>query len=199
MPIYVDELQSYGQAPAAGAERHFGGGKRSCHMATDGSLDELHRFAQAIGLRRSWFQDGSTPHYDLTPSRRAAAVARGAVEVDTRELIARCKPKPLCSSATDLFIQPPPWSYDDNREGEEGMCNVYDATGELVAHFGNIEDNTGRDIGAGYLLAAAPELYDALAELVTIKDSPSDTYKPQRAAVAWEAARAALKKAKTWT
>lgn len=187
MAIYVDQLVSYGQAAAPGAERHFGGGKRSCHMATDGDLEELHRFAVAIGLRRSWFQNGSTPHYDLTPSRRIVAVRQGAIEVDTRELITRCRPKPPA---------PPPWAYDDNREGHEGACNVYDSAGNLVAYFGDMEDNSWQDITAGQLCAAAPDLYDALAELVKAQaDSLYDSPVSEIPLHLWDAAQAALKKA----
>ncbi len=62
----------------------------SCHMLTDGPMEELHAMAEAIGLKRAWFQKSppaSFPHYDLTPSRRAAAVAAGAVELDRRGLV----------------------------------------------------------------------------------------------------------------
>jgi hypothetical protein len=41
--------------------------------------------AARIGMQREWFQaplKSSKPHYDLTPPRRAAAVAAGAVELD---------------------------------------------------------------------------------------------------------------------
>jgi predicted kinase len=55
-------------------------------MATDGSFEELHEFAGRLGLRRAWFQ---RDHYDLPPHRRAAAVAMGAEEVPTRELLRR--------------------------------------------------------------------------------------------------------------
>lgn len=82
MAIYVDELVSYGQQAARGAERYFGGGKQSCHMFTDGDLEELHRFAANIGMRRSWFQNRpALPHYDLTPNKRRLAVQAGAIEV----------------------------------------------------------------------------------------------------------------------
>ena len=57
------------------------------HMWAD-DLDELHEMAEAIGMRRAWFQDRKElPHYDLIPSRRAAAVERGAVEVDHAFLV----------------------------------------------------------------------------------------------------------------
>lgn len=59
---------------------------KSCHLFTDGDLQELHAMARLIGMKRSWFQEHSTlPHYDLTESRRAAAVQAGAKEVDRRE------------------------------------------------------------------------------------------------------------------
>jgi hypothetical protein len=79
--IMVDELVTYYQAPKAGAARHFGHGKESCHLTTDGPLDELHAFAARLGLQRAWFQPGSTPHYDLTPNKRAQALQLGAVFV----------------------------------------------------------------------------------------------------------------------
>lgn len=57
-----------------------------CHMIAD-TLDELHAMAAAIGMRREWFQQRSFPHYDVSLTRRAAAVKFGAVEVDRRELV----------------------------------------------------------------------------------------------------------------
>jgi len=57
-------------------------------MFTDGDLAELHAMALRIGMKRSWFQDHSSlPHYDLTASRRAAALAAGAIGVDRRETV----------------------------------------------------------------------------------------------------------------
>lgn len=57
-----------------------------CHMIAD-TLDELHEMADAIGMRREWFQPRSFPHYDLSLSRRALAVGRGAVECDRAEFV----------------------------------------------------------------------------------------------------------------
>jgi hypothetical protein len=43
----------------------------------------LHAFAEALGLRRAWFQNkAGFPHYDLIPTRRAKAVVLGAVETN---------------------------------------------------------------------------------------------------------------------
>jgi hypothetical protein len=40
-------------------------------------------------MRREWFQQKRVaPHYDLTASRRAAAVKLGAIEVGRRESVA---------------------------------------------------------------------------------------------------------------
>lgn len=92
MSVYVDPLFTM---EARGAQAHRVGarnGHRWCHMFTDGPLDELHALAQRIGMRREWFQEhASRPHYDLTPSRRAAAVRLGAVEVTRRAAVALWK------------------------------------------------------------------------------------------------------------
>lgn len=66
-------------------------GQMYCHMMTDGPVEELHRFADKIGLRRSWFQNKpGIPHYDLSPRKRKIAVAKGAVEVTGREMVEKC-------------------------------------------------------------------------------------------------------------
>lgn len=70
--LMVDELQRWPTRIAC-----FRDG--SCHLTTDGSIDELHAFAQRIGLKREWFQDhGLVPHYDLTPRMRERALQTGA-------------------------------------------------------------------------------------------------------------------------
>jgi hypothetical protein len=77
--IMVDELTQFPTSVAC-----FKSG--SCHLATDGPIEELHSFAKKIGLRREWFQEHRlAPHYDLTPRRRARALRAGAVEVSARE------------------------------------------------------------------------------------------------------------------
>jgi Protein of unknown function (DUF4031) len=78
MAILIEELCEY-----PGVELPF---TAWCHMTTDGSFEELHEFAARLGLRRAWFQ---RDHYDLPPHGRAAAVALGAEEVGTRELLLR--------------------------------------------------------------------------------------------------------------
>lgn len=59
-------------------------------------LDELHEFAEAIGLRREWFQNRrGLPHYDLVASMRKKAVSAGATELSCMELIRTCKRDPI--------------------------------------------------------------------------------------------------------
>jgi hypothetical protein len=83
--IYVDSIRHY---PDCGLPY-----KDWCHMATDGDLSELHAMARQLGLRRAWFQDKpGTPHYDLTPRKRAQSLVLGAQAVDTMELARRCFP-----------------------------------------------------------------------------------------------------------
>lgn len=79
MTVYVDELRRYPRGP-----RCFRDG--ACHMMAD-TLEELHAMAARIGLRRAWFQPRSSPHYDLTPAKREAALAAGAVFKPAREQV----------------------------------------------------------------------------------------------------------------
>lgn len=88
MAIFVDALFSWttyrgdraSQASFVGRRN----GHRWCHMITDGPDDELHEFAQKIGLKRGWFQGD---HYDLVPSKRTLAVKLGAIEVEGRRIV----------------------------------------------------------------------------------------------------------------
>lgn len=76
MAVYVDKLRDWGWRLGP-----------SCHLTAD-TLAELHAFARRLGLRRAWFQGRPGRwHYDLTASRRTAAVAAGAVELDDRAFL----------------------------------------------------------------------------------------------------------------
>lgn len=46
--IYVDEIRNYPHCRLPY--------KRWCHMATDGAIEELHLFAEKLGLKRRWFR-----------------------------------------------------------------------------------------------------------------------------------------------
>ncbi len=62
---------------------------RWSHLIADGE-DELHRFAERLGLRRAWFQfDHRHPHrghYDVPEHVRRRAIELGAEAVTWREL-----------------------------------------------------------------------------------------------------------------
>lgn len=62
---------------------------RWCHMLSDQEdPEELHLFAEAIGLKRAYFQPAKNyspwwhQHYDLTEGKRKQAIAKGATEID---------------------------------------------------------------------------------------------------------------------
>lgn len=79
MTIYVDTI------------RHYPSGLW-CHMATDGPIEELQRFAERIGFSRSRLQHHRlVPHYDLRPVGRERAVALGALEVSSKKLLRRTR------------------------------------------------------------------------------------------------------------
>lgn len=63
-------------------------GRKWCHLVSDESLDELHDFVAAFGIPRRAFQGD---HYDIPEEYRAAIVAAGAIEVESRELVRRLR------------------------------------------------------------------------------------------------------------
>jgi hypothetical protein len=78
MAVLVDPLREY---PDAGLRwSHW------CHMVSDADFEELHAFAAQLGIPRRGFQGD---HYDLPAHVRERAVALGAVEVGTGELVLR--------------------------------------------------------------------------------------------------------------
>jgi hypothetical protein len=85
MSVYVDPIVTWGGGP------NFPW-KNSCHMYAD-TLQELHKMAISIGLKREWFQDKGMPHYDLVPSKRRLAVQKGAVQQSFKEAVALWRSK----------------------------------------------------------------------------------------------------------
>lgn len=82
MGVYVDDMR----APF--------GRMIMCHMVAD-TDDELHAMATQIGVARKWHQNPGTvhSHYDIALSKRALAVAAGALEIDRRGLSDMIKKK----------------------------------------------------------------------------------------------------------
>lgn len=74
MTVYVDDMRAkFGRLVM-------------CHMIAD-TDEELHAMADRIGVARRWFQKPGTArrHYDIALSKRALAVAAGAVEITWRQ------------------------------------------------------------------------------------------------------------------
>ena len=78
MAVLVDELREYPHVRMSV--------KAWCHMVSDHSFEELHEFADRLGIPRSRFQ---RDHYDLHPELRSRAVELGAGEVSIHELARR--------------------------------------------------------------------------------------------------------------
>lgn len=58
------------------------------HLISDTSEEELHEFWNYLGFKRSWFQDGKYPHYDLTTKNAyKKALNAGAVQCPPRNII----------------------------------------------------------------------------------------------------------------
>lgn len=91
MSVYVDD------------ERIPWKGRLWCHLVAD-TLDELHTFADDLGLKRTWFQGhASYPHYDITMGIRAKALQLGAMPADRATTVAcfrKLKAELLASGTT---------------------------------------------------------------------------------------------------
>jgi hypothetical protein len=86
LAVYVDELRSWGW-------KIRGKTFQSCHLVAD-SLEELKAFGAKIGMKARWLQappKSSIPHFDLIPSKRAAALAAGAVELGRRAFVLKIR------------------------------------------------------------------------------------------------------------
>ena len=59
-----------------------------CHLVSDRDLGEIHEFAAELGCRRVGFQGD---HYDIDSVSRDEAIALGAIECDSRDLVRRLR------------------------------------------------------------------------------------------------------------
>src|ERR1700743_1871908 len=76
MAVYVDDMQ-------AGFGR-----MKMCHMIAD-NTEELLAMVDKIGVQRKWIQDPGTSkkHFDIWLSKRAKALAAGAVAITRRDFV----------------------------------------------------------------------------------------------------------------
>ncbi len=81
-------------------------GRRWSHLVSDTSLDELHRFARAVGIPQRGFEGD---HYDIPEERYATVVAAGARPTPARELLRALQ-------ASGLRMQ--------KRRGDKGVARV---------------------------------------------------------------------------
>ncbi|MFE3852514.1 DUF4031 domain-containing protein [Streptomyces griseorubiginosus] len=61
-----------------------GHGRLWSHLVSDTSFEELHAFAEELGVPRRAFE---RDHYDIPSHRYADVVAAGAVEVSSRDVV----------------------------------------------------------------------------------------------------------------
>ena len=82
MSCYVDPLIDYGW-------RMRGQIIPSCHLFTDGDIQELHDLAAQLGLSEKDLQisQSELPHYDLVFNLRKMAIERGAISVTFRQAV----------------------------------------------------------------------------------------------------------------
>lgn len=86
MAVYIDDAVTHWR------------GQRWAHLMAD-TLDELHAFAETLGIPRRAFQDkASGAHYDVPAPLREEAIAMGAVPISrhadralVKAVIARAK------------------------------------------------------------------------------------------------------------
>lgn len=79
MAVYVD------------AAIHRWRDKLWCHLTAD-EEEELHEFADRLGLKREWYQTESIlHHYDIPEATRKEAVAMGAVQLTRAQMVARIR------------------------------------------------------------------------------------------------------------
>jgi hypothetical protein len=77
-------------------------GKLWCHMTAD-TLDELHRFARKLGLKKAWFQDKlHHQHYDLISHVRQRAIDLGARALTSREYALNYQSLPIAADYVRL-------------------------------------------------------------------------------------------------
>jgi len=80
MTVYVDDSRIRARVGSINAQWS--------HLTAD-TDEELHEFAERLGLRRSWFQSKPNQpwmnHYDVTESKRRDAIRLGAKSITWRE------------------------------------------------------------------------------------------------------------------
>jgi hypothetical protein len=74
---------------------------RMCHMLAD-THEELIVMADRLGVDSKWIQKAGTPeeHFDICLSKRKLALAAGAIEISTRDMVALIQARRKLTAAT---------------------------------------------------------------------------------------------------
>ncbi len=103
------------------------------HIVSDVGLDELHAFANEIGLKRCWFEGVKKkhPHYDLTNDKNVPlvckmtgkkfiekAVENGAIVVRRRKI------KEICIKLYGNFVRKKPFKIVNNDTDENNQTSI---------------------------------------------------------------------------
>ena len=103
--ILIDPLRWVRVKKRRGANR-----QRWAHMvSSEDGIEELTTFADAIGMKRAWLQEGRHTHYDLRPGKWRQALEAGALIVSTRDVVRRravpiCGRFPVCEKGSEITI-----------------------------------------------------------------------------------------------
>ncbi len=73
-------------------------GRRWAHLVSDHSYEELHLFAERLGIPHQGFQGD---HYDVPSELRQRALRLGAAPVPSRELVSRLRAAGLRQPPSD--------------------------------------------------------------------------------------------------
>ena len=76
-------------------------GRRWAHLVSDASFEELHEFAERLGIPRRAFQGD---HYDVPTEYRERAIDLGAQPVASRELVRRLRAASLRRARSDIEL-----------------------------------------------------------------------------------------------
>lgn len=83
MTIYID-LPIWKKSP--------GGRKNYCHMISDVSLEDLHKFAAENGIKKHFFHNSRfIKHYDLKEDQILQVKKAGAIQISSKELVTIAK------------------------------------------------------------------------------------------------------------
>lgn len=113
MPVYVDPLFDHGE-------------KGQWSHLTGEPLEELHAFANRLGLHRAWFQPRSIPHYDIPPIVRDRAIQLGAIPLERKPFLNKVRELKQRWLLSNQPQQTPPGNFNQNEyhKGNESEGNT---------------------------------------------------------------------------